>query len=315
MSGRPRHPPRYQVTVAQQEQRVRVVGIDIERRFQVPHRVLDSPARVMNPAAQLQSGSGGRLQVEHLPHAALGLDEGVLAEVDAGLPVLQIRQTQCGVQSGVVADDLQPVAQEMDGVIDRVLPPAPALLARAEVALVRVQVVDGALGEPSFFVGGEPELERIHDHPGETFLDREDILDGAVVGVRPQMIVRARVDELSRDPQPVSSSTHAALQDVSHPQLAGDRLHVLGRALERHGRRAGDDAQGAHLRQIGRHFVGETVREVLVLGVRAQVREGQHRDRLRPHGCGRVAGAGGRQSVDTFDMDSSPWIARQEPAP
>lgn len=62
--------------------------------------------------------------------------------------------------------------------IDRVLSPTPSFLARAQVALVRGQVVDGALAEPSFFIGGEPELEGIDDHTGETFLDRENILDG-----------------------------------------------------------------------------------------------------------------------------------------
>ena len=67
--------------------------------------------------------------------------------------------------------------QELDGVIDRVFPPAPRFLARPEVALVRVHVRDGTVGQPPVFVGGEPELEGVDDDTGEAFLNREDILD------------------------------------------------------------------------------------------------------------------------------------------
>ena len=122
--------------------------------------------------------------------------------------------------------------------IDCVLSPAPSLLARAKVALVRGQVVDGARGEAAFFVGGELELEGFDDHTSEAFLDREDIVDDAVVGVGPQVMVGARIDELSCDAQPASGSADAAFEDIPHAQLGGDRLHVLGRASECHRRGA-----------------------------------------------------------------------------
>ena len=52
---RGRHFSRYQVAVGQQKERVGVVGLDLERRFQIVNRVLDPPAAVVDPAAQLQS--------------------------------------------------------------------------------------------------------------------------------------------------------------------------------------------------------------------------------------------------------------------
>ena len=76
--------------------------------------------------------------------------------------------------------------------IDRVLPPPPRFLARAEVALVRVHVVDRTVGQPPVFVGGQPELEALDDDTGEAFLNREDILDRTVVRVGPQVVVGGR---------------------------------------------------------------------------------------------------------------------------
>jgi hypothetical protein len=138
--------------------------------------------------------------------------------------------------------------EELDGVIDRVLSPTPSLLPSAEVALVRRNIVDGALGQPLFFVRRELELERVDDHTGEALLDRENILDGAVVGVGPQVVVCDCIDELSGDPQATSRSADASLQQISHSQLCGDRLHSTGRTAKHPRRGAGDDAECAHFR-------------------------------------------------------------------
>ena len=118
--------------------------------------------------------------------------------------------------------------------IDRVLPPAPSFLPRAQVALVGVNVVGGAFDEPAFFVGAELKLERVDDRASEPFLEREDVLDGTVVLVGPQVVVCGRVDELSGDAQLASRAPHAAFEDIADAELPRDRLHVLGRLLERH---------------------------------------------------------------------------------
>jgi hypothetical protein len=211
---------------------------------------------------------------------------------------MKMREAQRRVEAGVVADDGQSVVQELDGVIDRVLPPAPPFLPCAQIALVRVQVGDGTFGEPPFFVGAELELERVDDDAGESFLEREDVLDGPVVLVGPQVVVRGGVDELSGNAQAAARPPHAAFEDVSDAELTRDRLHILGRLLERHRRTPGDDAERPHFGGIGGHFVGEPAGEVRVLRVGAQVREWQHGDRLhvpeRGHGAGSGGGAGRR---------------------
>ena len=179
-----------------------------------------SPAAVVDPATQLQPWRGCRLEREDFARAALGFIERALAEVDAGFPVLQIRVAQRRVQPGVVADNREPVVQELYRVIDRVLPPTPGFLARPQIALVGVHVHDGTVGQPPVFVGGEPELQGVHDDTGEAFLYREDVGDRPVILVGPHVVVGGGIDQLSGDPQPIAGSAHAAFQDVPHASSA-----------------------------------------------------------------------------------------------
>ena len=69
--------------------------------------------------------------------------------------------------------------------IYRIAPPAPCFVPGPEITFVRVQVADGVFTEAPLFVIGESELEGCNDHSSETFLHREDILEGAVVVLGP----------------------------------------------------------------------------------------------------------------------------------
>ena len=96
----------------------------------------------------------------------------------------------------------------------------------------------GVFREAPLLVIGESELEGCNDHSSETFLHREDILEGAVVVLGPQMVVPARINELSADSQLSSCPPHASLENVANAKLTGDGLHVFLRVLEHHRRRA-----------------------------------------------------------------------------
>jgi len=74
-----------------------------------------------------------------------------------------MREAQRRVEPGVVATISNRCAGAGWREFDRVLPPRPSFLPRAQVALVCVQVADGAFGEPAFFVGAELKLERVDD--------------------------------------------------------------------------------------------------------------------------------------------------------
>ena len=51
---------------------------------------------------------------------------------------------------------------------------------------------------------GEPWLDAVHDGPGDVVLQVEDIREVAVVGLGPEVLVRARIDELRRDADSIS---------------------------------------------------------------------------------------------------------------
>ena len=68
----------------------------------------------------------------------------------------------------------------------------------------------------------------------------------------------------------------AALQQVAHAKLLGDLAHVHRLALVGKGRVAGDDEQAGVPGQVGDQVFGQPVREGFLLGIVAEIDEGQH---------------------------------------
>ena len=87
------------------------------------------------------------------------------------------------------------------------------------------------------------------------------------------------VDQMPDDPDPASGPPNAALEHVAHPELAPDLLHVDRPPPVSEARIACDHEQPAHPRQRRDDLLDDAVREILLLGIAAQVLERQHRDR------------------------------------
>jgi hypothetical protein len=62
------------------------------------------------------------------------------------------------------------------------------------------------------------------DGRGDLVLDREYVLEFAVVTLRPKMRLGFAVDELDGHPYPIRSLAHASLDDVVDAEFAGDLL-------------------------------------------------------------------------------------------
>jgi hypothetical protein len=122
-------------------------------------------------------------------------------------------------------------------------------------------------------------LDRAGDAARDFVLHGEDLGELAVVALRPEVRAGAGIDELRRDPHALARLAHAAFEHVAHAELARGLLHVDGPAFVDKARVARDDEEPAEARQRGDDVLRDAVGEVLLLGLAAQIREGQHRDR------------------------------------
>ena len=64
------------------------------------------------------------------------------------------------------------------------------------------------------------------DAMGDLVLKVEDVLDLAVVALRPQMMPGGRVDQLRGDAQPIAAFAYATFEDVTRAQFLADLANV-----------------------------------------------------------------------------------------
>ena len=137
----------------------------------------------------------------------------------------------------------------------------------------------------------------------------EEIGQGFVEPLGPQMIPRSGVDELDVDAHSVSAALNAALKDIADVQLAPDRLHVERFALVRERRIPGDHDRASYPREVGREAFCDPVDEMLLLRVAADIGERQDDDREPRRGgffwrcAGRGFHVGGRTDFNRIDPD------------
>jgi hypothetical protein len=148
----------------------------------------------------------------------------------------------------------------------------------------------GTVGDLRALLRRELRLERIGDGLRDLALDREDVLDVAVVALRPQVVVGGGLDQLHVDVHLVAGLLHAALENRGDAELHRDGLEILGLRLVALGRGAGNDLEVADAGQAREDLVLHAAGEVLVGLVLAQVLERQHGDRLGRRRGGRVRG-------------------------
>ena len=83
-----------------------------------------------------------------------------------------------------------------------------------------------------------------------------------------------RCDELGIHADPMTGPAHAAFEDVGDVECLGDSANILVFALEREGRRPGDDLQPGDVRQLVDDLLGETVAEILIVRIGVMLTNG-----------------------------------------
>ena len=128
-------------------------------------------------------------------------------------------------------------------------------------------------------LGQELDLQLLDDRLGDFVLNRENVGQVAVVAGGPEMAVGRALDQFRIDPDPVAHLAHAALDDIGDAEFPGDALEVLRPSLVGEDRVAAQHEQAGDVRHVGDDVLGDAVAEKFLLGIVAQIGEGQDRQR------------------------------------
>ena len=90
-------------------------------------------------------------------------------------------KTQGTVKPGIFTDERQRLSEKLHGPVDRIATPPPHVVPRAQVTLVGGKIVDGPLTEVPLLGRGQLQFKRLDNLVRQLLLDREDIIDRAVV--------------------------------------------------------------------------------------------------------------------------------------
>ena len=127
--------------------------------------------------------------------------------------------------------------------------------------------------------GGDLIAQRVREAPNDLVLHVEEISKRLVEALRPKMTAGLGVDELHVDAHAIPPALNAALEDIADVQVAADGLHVERLALVGESRVAGDHDGAPETREIGRQALRDSVDEMLLLLVAADIGERQNDDR------------------------------------
>ena len=109
-------------------------------------------------------------------------------------------------------------------------------------------------------------------------LHREQIIDGPVITLGPDVTAGGGFDELGGHANPLANRLDAAFEHVSDAKIAADVSHVRGLALVNFSRIPGDDKQIFGVRQVCDDVLGNPVGKAIPLGIVSNVLERQDRD-------------------------------------
>ena len=106
----------------------------------------------------------------------------------------------------------------------------------------------------------------------------------AVEMLCPQMRAGTCLDQLSRNSEPVSGPPHAAFEHVANAEFAPHLTHIDSTALVGKGRVAGDYGKVPEAAERGDDVLDHAIGEIFLLGIAAEIGEGQHSEGRRRRG-------------------------------
>jgi hypothetical protein len=135
----------------------------------------------------------------------------------------------------------------------------------------------GTLRSPRFDIN-QLRVQRIGEPRYNLVLHIEEVGNWFVEALGPQMISSLDVDQLHIYPKPVATALHGTFEDITDVQFTSELLYVDGFTLERERGVARNHERAIDARQVCGEALGHPIDEVLLLGITAEVCEGQHND-------------------------------------
>jgi hypothetical protein len=156
--------------------------------------------------------------------------------------------------------------------------PCPHIGHRASDTAPGIQALRGPPLKAQVLRGKDLRFDRGNDHRGDLVLDREDVGNGAIVTLGPDMRAGRGIDELARNAQAIAGLANASFQNILHAKVSGDLADVGGLSLVGEARIAGDHEEPPQLRQGGNDIFCDAVAEIILLRVSAHVLERKNRN-------------------------------------
>src|ERR1700738_4846653 len=149
------------------------------------------------------------------------------------------------------------------------------------------RVGGGRLCDSCFLAWRHPNLELVGNRLSNLALNGKHIRKITIVRLRPKMRIRARVNELSIDPDAVGRALDTTFQNVGNAQLPSDLTKVAGaNDLILHHAGTTNHLKICDLGQIGEDLILDTVGKEARLRIRAKIFKWQNRDTLFGNGRG-----------------------------
>src|SRR6516164_8830212 len=119
-------------------------------------------------------------------------------------------------------------------------------------------------------------VQRVGEPRYNFVLHVKKVGDGLVKALRPNVIAGFGVDQLHVDAEAVAATLHRAFEHIADVQLTSQLLYVNPFSLEGERGVTCNYERATDARQVRGQALGHTIHEVFLLGIAADVREGQN---------------------------------------
>src|SRR5437588_8390350 len=99
-------------------------------------------------------------------------------------------------------------------------------MATFQVQVISFKVVPITIQQRSPLASEQLDLQLIYYRQGDLILDSKDILEVAIVSLRPQMIAVFNADKLGGDPQTIAGLSNTSFENIRDVEPAPDFAHV-----------------------------------------------------------------------------------------